>query len=280
MGLGDILGGLGGAVGGLFGGNDETEAARKAYQQALDAFKGLSPDQIDTLLQQSQTGASAFESQDPTAMKAQLDALGHMQDVYRTGGMTMQDRVAQEEATQQANQNDAMRSGALRQEMAARGQGGGGAEIAARLAGAGSAANAAHMAGAHAAADAANRALSAMTGAGALGGQVSGLQNQQSAARDAMARFNASQRSDAYQQRWGETMDKARGVAGAAQGQGSFETDQAAKERAKYAGLGRAVGGAVGAAGDAYATGGASAAAPEVPYMVSSAPNKKNWWET
>lgn len=239
-----ILGDIGEAFGGWFGGGDEEEEAKRRIQAALDAYGDLSPTDIATLLSETQAGPSAVEKQDRTGMDAMGRALARLEQTYKQQGLTLADRVAQEEATQQARQAERMQRGAIEQEMAARGQRGGGAELAARLSAAQGTANAAHRAGAQAAAAAQGRALQALLASGQLGGAYQGAEAQRSAARDLMSRFNAAQRARAYDTAWNQQYGKAQGEANTNLGAANYWDEQADKERRRYAALGRAGGGA------------------------------------
>lgn len=236
MGLGDILGGVGGFVGGLIGNSEasgEQEKARKAFEDALAAWQQLNPE----------AGASAVGSLDPAARNAQMDALAHMQQVYQQGGLTTQDRVAQEQAMLAAAQQERAQRGAIQQQMAARGQAGGGAELAGMLSGQQGSAMASHMAGQQAAASAQQRALEAMMESGQMGGMVRGQDLQKAQAQDLMSRFNAAQRTT-----------KVGGIAGAQTNLGGYYGGDAQRVRNQYTGMGQGLGTALGGAGDALAS--------------------------
>jgi hypothetical protein len=278
MGFTDALGGFGEAVGGLFGNGAASEDQQRsldALKAALAQYQNLNPTDVNLLLKQAQTGSSNFDSTDPTGMDAQKSALSQLQSVYQNGGLRPEDRVAQEQATNAAAQASTAQQGAVMQNMASRGQLGGGAELAGRLAAQQNSAQNAHNAGSTAAANASQRALQAMLQSGQLGGQMNQQEQQKAAAKDALNRFNASQRMGAYQTNWGQQMDKAGGVANAQNNLSGYYGGQAQRTRSQYAGVGRAIGGAVGGGADAM-TGGTSSA----PYYLSnSTPNQKNWWE-
>jgi hypothetical protein len=245
VGLGDVLGGLGGFVGGIVGNAEagpDQEKARQQYEAMLAAWQALNPE----------AGQSAAASLDPATRNAQMDALGHLQNVYQQGGMTLQDRVAQEQAMQASAMQERAQRGAIEQQMAARGQGGGGAELAAKLMGAQTGAVASHMAGASSAAAAQQRALQAMLASGEAAGGIRSGDLAASNARDAMARFNA-----------GARIAKTQGLGGAYGQTGAYYAGDAQRIRNQDTGMGQGLGTALGSAGDAFATDGASLGFPQ-----------------
>jgi hypothetical protein len=244
--IGGIAGGLGEVLGGLFGGgDDEQKKAAAAIARLQQIYGNLTPATAEALMRAGQAGNAA--GVDPAGQQAMADALAHLQGVYQSGGMTEADRLAQEQATQAANQNEASQRGAIMQEMASRGQAGGGAELAARLASQQQTANAAHMAGSSSAQAAQARALAAMAESGQLGGQMTAAAQRAAAARDAMAQFNASQRLGAQGMAWDQQMQKAQGLAGGAAAEAGYYGGEAQRQREKAAGIGRAAGQTVGA---------------------------------
>lgn len=211
MGLGDFIGSLGGLgalgemAGGIFGGSGDAKRQRQILEQALAELKGTN----------AEAGGSAYTS-DPEM----LAALAAMRKGYEQGGMTQADKLAQQQAMQESARAERGREGALMQNMAARGMGGGGAELAARLANQQQATDAQWGAGAHQAGLAQQRALESLRG-------WSGLASQRAGARDAIAQFNASQR-----------LNKAGMVAGQANKNASYYGSEAERKRKQGAAIG------------------------------------------
>jgi hypothetical protein len=164
------LGSVGGSIlGNLFGGGDGEE---EALRRALEAIQGAN----------WEAGPSAYGTdQDYGA------ALAAMRNEAQSGGMSTADRMTQEAAANAAARQARGQQGALMQNFAARGQGGGGAELAARMQANQNLTEAQHGYAAQQAGEAQRRALQALQGWGGMAGQRAG-------AADAISRFNASQR--------------------------------------------------------------------------------------
>ena len=149
------------AIGGL-------ESSAPTYEQeavdpALEAYG-----KEDMLGDASMQGAGA----DPFAIEAQRRALQAMQDVYTQGGMTAGDRARQQQMQAQNAQRERASREAQMQQMAARGQLGGGNEVLARMSAAQGSADRNAQQGLGLEAMAEQRALAAMQQTGTLGGQV------------------------------------------------------------------------------------------------------------
>jgi hypothetical protein len=225
-----LVGGAGEVVGGLFGGDDE-KRARRERERALAELAGLNVE----------AGASPLDAYnaDPRLRLAQTGAVDELGRVGREGGMDIGSRVALREAQDETSARERGSREAILQNMAMRGQSGGGAELAAQLTNQqGSAARDAST-GARAAADARTRALTALTQSGQLAGQTRGQDfseaSGKAAARDAIEQFNASQR-----------LSRGMAVAG-------MRTDNANAQygegRRRNSGIGSAIGTVVGAVG-------------------------------
>jgi hypothetical protein len=203
-----IGGGLGALAGSLFGGGDRRRQ-RQILEQALADLKGT----------KEEAGSSAYGTDPQYAA-----ALEAMRSQYEQGGMSSADRLAQEQASNDAARADRMRQGAIMQSMAARGQSGGGAELAARLASDQGATEAAHAAGATQAGLAQQRALEALKG-------WSGMAGQRAGAADQIAEFNARQR-----------LAKAGMVYGGQTGMADYYAQQEANKKRLGAGVGSDIG--------------------------------------
>lgn len=206
-----ISGGLpliGGILGNIFG-NGDRQHAIDSYIQAQKTMQNAAPPpdlaqalalqqyqrqgnynpQLESNIQGQLTGIN--ENQSP--IQAQMQALQQLQQLG-TSGMNAQDRVALVSAMNQANQANQANTNAIIQNMAARGQAGGGAELAARLQASQGSANNMSQAANQAAANAAQRSLQAIAQGGGLAGQIRGqnfnTEAQNAAAANQLNRFN------------------------------------------------------------------------------------------
>lgn len=255
MGLFDGLGGLIGSIIGEGDASGDQEAAKKALLDALAQYQNVNVPSLGTVLSASQAGPSAATSMDLSGRAAALDAINYMKNLAASGGYTMADRVAQEQAMDRAAQYEQGQRGAIAQEMASRGQVGGGAGLAAKLAAAqGGAANA-YGAGTNAAASAQMRALQAMKEAGGMGGQLYGQDVVRAHVNDAMSQFNAAQRGNAYQSNFANQMAKAGGIEGAQDTLAQYYTGNANRIRKRDQGWGTAIGSGAGAAANVLVPG-------------------------
>ncbi len=218
---GALIGGAIGAAGGILGnvlgsGDKQKQDAERAAQ--LAAIMGIPLPDAQALmvhLQQQQVqgqinpelegtvseGPSAYSniSTNPQLRDAQMKALSQLQQLGNTG-LTATDRAAlMQIQNQTSGQAQALNKSALAN-AAQRGMAGGGAELAARLIGSQGAANTGAQAGLNVAAQAQQKALQAMSNAGALGSQMEGQQfgedAQKAAAADAISRFNTANRQN------------------------------------------------------------------------------------
>jgi hypothetical protein len=184
--------------------NAMNKAQEIINQVPLPVLKEYYPElyqQVVTLIPEAEQavamGPTAMESvaTDPALRKAQMDALLKLQQTGETGmSATDQARLAQIQMDQQA----ALRGeqGAIQQNLAARGMGGGMSELVAKQIAAQGAANRMGQQGLDIKAQAEQRALQALMQSGQLGGQMQqqdfAQQAQVAAAKDAIARFNAA----------------------------------------------------------------------------------------
>lgn len=212
-----IMGGSS-VVGGLMGQQAAAanrEAAMQAMSNAQAQFAGLNvPDEtkqqliLESLQQQGvltpemlqnislgDTGLAGIQT-DPKLAQAQMQALESMQRMGATG-LQAQDMASLNQVRRSVAGDEQARQQAILQQMAARGQAGGGAELAARLQSSQSAADRASQQSDQLLAMAQNRMLQATAQAGQLGGSIRGQQYGELAnaaqAQDAINRFNAQQ---------------------------------------------------------------------------------------
>lgn len=208
----------GGIVGNLLGAGDRADAkdlSNRALAEILgvqtpDVEKmklSLTPYQIQGLLnsiseQAEQVAPSAMEtiSTDPRLATAQMQALKKIQEVGNLG-LTPAEQVQAEEMQREAQSQEAVRQASILRNMAERGVSGSGVEAAARLASSQNMANQVAESSDKLRAEAFNRALEATSKAGQLGGsmrsQEFGEKERVASAKDAIASFNAQQRTGA-----------------------------------------------------------------------------------
>lgn len=227
--------------------------ADRLERMRMDAINGVRTPDLEKLLQETQVGPSAMEGvqTDPRLRTAQMRALEQLERQGMGGGLTLGDRLAQEDAMGEAAAYERGQRGALQQSMAARGMAGSGLEAAQAMVGQQEGANRAARAGMSAAASAQERALRALEESGHMAGNIReqdwGEESERAAARDAVARFNAQARGDAYASDFDNRMRKAEAQAGVF-GQGSESQRQRARETAAtWGGVGQAGGQAAGA---------------------------------
>lgn len=205
------------SVGGGIAANNASEAQRQAAlaanqaaisqwlnvhvpdpaQQQIVLQKYAQTGQIDPILETAikQDPSSMAKIQQDAGLKGQqLKALGSLQDLGASGGMTINDKANLQGALNDTNAAAAGRSGAIQDSMAARGMGGSGLAMAAQEANAQAANNRDSQAQLQTLGSARDRALQATMGAGQLAGQISNNQFQQDAAKaqaqDSINRFN------------------------------------------------------------------------------------------
>lgn len=165
----------------------------------------LTPYQVQGMLdavneKATQTGPTELAgiATDPRLAQAQMQALQKLQDVGSMG-LTPAEQVQAAEMQRQAQASEAQRQAGIIQNMKSRGVAGGGTEAAARLMSAQNMANQVASSSDKLRAEAFNRALQATSQAGELGtrlrSQEFGEQERVASAKDAIAQFNANQRS-------------------------------------------------------------------------------------
>lgn len=146
-------------------------------------------------------------STDPGLRQAQLNALAKLQDVGAAGGRDSQFLANQAQLESDVNTNTQGQQGAIMQNLATRGMGGGGQEMVARQLAAQGGANRQAQMGMDAKAQADQRALSAIMQSGQLGGQMQAQDfsqaSQKAQAADAISRFNAQNQQNVIGQNVG-----------------------------------------------------------------------------
>jgi hypothetical protein len=175
---------------------------KEYYPELYKQVGELAPE----MLQAQELGQTEMAgiSLDPALRQAQMSALSKLTQIGEEGGMTATDRARL--AQIQAEQTAALRgqTGAIMQNLAARGMSGGMSEMVARQMAAQESANRAAQQGLDVKAQAEQRALQALMQSGQLGGQMEQQQFGQAAqiaqAKDAIARFNAQNLQNVAQQ--------------------------------------------------------------------------------
>ena len=226
-----ILSSIGGLVGGLFGGGGEDQKRmRELYQEGLTGMQNVNAEQ----------GESRFKdiAVNPALKAAQMGALGALQGEAAQGGLSAQDRAAQQQSMDATSQQERGQREAIQQQNAMRSGGAGtsGAGLASMMSGQQGAAQRNSMVGTQQVADARQRALQAMTGAGAMATGIGNQEFSQGAeaakARDAIGQFNAGMR-----------LKKQTGVLDATNRTADMYGKEAARKKQEAAAMGGALGG-------------------------------------
>lgn len=218
-GIGGFVGGALGFIGGLFGGKrnpspaeiaadkylEELQAlgvppaeALAATYQRLQSQGQLTPEMEQTFFQADSEMKAIQE--DPALREGQTRALEALRRESEQQGMTLEDRLAINQANMAADTKTRGANEAIIQNMQARGQGGAGAELALRAMNEQAAQQSNAMRSAQIASDARKRALDAVLNAGNLSGNIRGQDFNQAertaAAQDAINRFNVANRQN------------------------------------------------------------------------------------
>lgn len=201
-----------------------------------------------------EVGPSAMEGvqSDPEMKGLERQALDEMLRVGRSGGATLEDKANLASVQGSIGQQEAAGRNNIRENMARRGQSGGGAELSMQLANQQGAANRASAEGLNVAAQSQARARDAILQGGRMAGGMRrddfSEQSQRASAADARTRYNADARARANtynaglaQQQFGNEMARAGGRSGQLNGQADFYGGQAAGTRALSAGAGKSI---------------------------------------
>jgi len=199
---------LGDLVGSILGTSKSKDSYAEMLKQAqnipLPVLKEYYPEiykQVASMNPEKETAANLGPSEmagistDPGLRQAQLNALNKLQDIGAAGGKDAQFMADQNRIENDINAQTQGQQGAIQQNMASRGMGGGMSEMVARNISAQQGSNRMAQMGMDANAQAQQRALSALTQSGQLGGQMQaqdfGQQSQKAQAADAISKFNA-----------------------------------------------------------------------------------------
>jgi len=185
-----------------------------------DPYADIDIPALQELINAGKIDATAFTdiNLDPATRDAQIRAMTELANEGNRGGASLQSRAAQANLMDTAATAERMNREAILRDMASRGQAGGGAELAARLVANQNTNRNTALSSAQLAGDDRARALQAMTSAGSLGGNIRGqdygIAANRAQAQDALARWNAQNRTGAYDRRLGWQFQKAGGEAG------------------------------------------------------------------
>lgn len=194
--LTQVLASGGGAA--LAGGakNLSEEQARLILERGRDDFGNIDIPTIMDLVgrEMPQTELANIQT-DPRLAASQQAALDRLQLMAESGGMTMADRAAQEDALARSGRAERQGLEGIRQNMSARGTLGGGAELGMALDNQQNSANRARQTGMTAAANAQERAFNAIMQGGQMAGRMQqadwGRKAQVANAKDVVNKYNA-----------------------------------------------------------------------------------------
>jgi hypothetical protein len=245
-----ILGQLASGIGGAIAAEGDRRMQRETLERMLAQYRNI-PLPVLQQLAPELLGQSAMEGvyADPALVEAQRAALGGLQDVARSGGMTVEDRAAMNLAQDEAaRRSQAERMGVLRG-LQARGLGSSGAAVGVQLAGQRDAADRASRVGTESAIEARRRALQALQQGGQMAGQMRGQAfgeaSQRATAADRWAEYNANARTrtNAYnagvpQQQFDNELRRTSGMANAAANVATNYGQSADRTQAAFANVG------------------------------------------
>lgn len=251
---------IGTTVGGHFVSEYDDRQADRYLDLVSGELRGISAPELQLLqAQQANSNLTGMPSDmgNTGARNAAIEAL--MREGL-SGGNTLETQLAQANAQRAAGQAARSGSQAALQSAASRGTGGGAAALQAQLMGASQGADRAAQVGLQGAANARQSALQALAQGGGMAGQAEQADSGRELARrqslDAMARFNASQRSGTDQfnagQRQQDFQNRIQASDRRAAGWGLYENrhrDVAEKTRRAWGAAGQALGQGVGSMG-------------------------------
>lgn len=258
-------------------GKAKADRTRKSEQEILDDIVGLyenmSPAEQEAALAQ-EVGFSEMSgvNASPILKDAQMKALASFEDIQESGGLTLQDRAAQNQALNQSARQEAAGRAAIENNMAARGTLGSGAELAMSLSNQQASADRGARLAENTAASAQARYFDSILAQGNMAGQMRdqdvGEQTQKAKAADMIAQYNAAARERALNQRnanrntqWGQQMAIAQAKGGAMGDKAESKSKQADRTQAFWGGIGNTIlkGGGIAAGGMGGGGGGGGA---------------------
>jgi len=225
----------------------------KLLRELMEEYRNVPLPELERLTGE-ELGPSALEGVggDPALRDAQLAALGELQDVYRSGGLSLGDEAALSKVLGQSSRQEGRQRARLSEDFAARGQLGSGAQLAMALQGQQATAQRGRDEALERAAMAQKRSMDAILQRGRIAGEVRGQDYGEKAraaeARDAIARYNAASREKAKyynsglgQQQFNNRLARLSGSQGATNNLANFHGQGAQDARSAGAGYGRAL---------------------------------------
>jgi hypothetical protein len=225
---GSLIGGISGGLTGLF--SDEGTDQEELYREYLNKLESVGIPSLEELISAGTIGDTAYSDieTDPAVRQATTEAMNALLAEGEAGGQSVQSKSETEAALNQARQAERMQTAAIMEEMAQRGQAGGGSELAQRMMASQNAMSEARKSGLQSAADARTRALQSLSEAGQLGSTVRGQdwteESAKAAAQDALNQWNANVKTNAYGNRTNWQLAKAQAEAPAYAGLSSAST--------------------------------------------------------
>lgn len=225
---------------------------RRLIEKMMAEFDGVSLPDIQRILAE-ELGPQAMEGvfADDELAGLEREALDEMLRVGRSGGLTLEDKAALNTIGNKTARQNRAANDAVREQMAARGQSGGGAELAMKLANNQAAAQRRSEEDMHLAGVAQRRGFDAMLAGGRMAGGMRERDFSEKARRaeaaDKRAQYNAAAReragmynANAPQQQFQNQMARAAGKTGQMGKGADYYGQQAADTRQLYAGMGKA----------------------------------------
>lgn len=248
-------GGLIGSLVGLFTAGADRANAAAAMQRAADAYNIPLPVLQQMVAEQLPPSQQASVYSDPGLQSAQSGALGELQNISDSGGMTLGDRVNNEGLQRDAAQRAQQQRQSIVNTLSRQGVQPGGVSAAMQLGAARDQQEAGALAGAKTAGDARRRATEAVLQRGQLAGQMRtqgfGEANSRAQAADQVAQYNAKakERTQQYnlglpQQQYNNSMQRAQGIASTNGAQANFNTQNANRNQAYWSDMGAGAGAA------------------------------------
>lgn len=278
------VGGFGSLISLLTSATDRDNAA-EAMQRAAQAWNIPLPVLQQMVAQQLPPSQQAQVFADPNLQGDQSAALGELQNLSDSGGMTLTDKVNNDQLQQQAAQKAQAQRQSIVNVLSRQGVQSGGVSAALQLGAARDQQAAEANAAAQTAADARKRATEAVLQRGQLAGQMRTQGTQEASARataaDQIAKYNAdaTQKAQAYnlslpQQQFENQTQRAAGIAGTGQSQAQFDTNNANRTQQFTSDFGSGVGKAASGAYQAIKGNGSAGAVDPTADPYAAAPTK------
>lgn len=240
-----VLGGLGadvlgGGLGAMFG-DDDRERQRRLWEQLkVPELERLNPETV------GQSDLSGYQ-EDPRLRAAKYNALAKLRGIEDSGGLTLEDKAAQNEALTASGRAQRAGFSRIRDDAAGRGGLNNGSTLAMQLAHEQESNDQAARTGLSTAGAAQRRMFDAMRERASLAGQMSsqefGQASQKAAAKDAINQYNAGARARAAQYNAGLGQQDFYNRMAKTQGASGYYGGEADRKAGQWSGMGSAVGG-------------------------------------